>query len=500
MKYVICIDQSTSATKAMLFDTTLRLHARVSLEHRQIYPKPGWMEHDAEEILDNTRRAVAQLLRKSAVAPAEILSIALTNQRETVVVWDKASGKPVCNAVVWQCDRGEPLCRQLREEGHEPAVTAKTGLFLNPYFSASGVAWILDHVEGARERAERGELLMGTIDSWLLWNLTPDRVHATDYTNASRTLLFNIHRLDWDDELLALFRIPRSMMPAVHPCDTVVGTTTVSGLLPRPVPVAGMLGDSHGALVGQMCFDPGMGKATYGTGSSVMVNIGQRPLTAPKGLATSVGFAARGKVFFAFEGNIHCTGATIKWLQEELQLIQSPAECEALARSVESTNGVYLVPAFAGLGAPWWQPDVKALICGMTQGTGRAHIARAALEAIAYQIKDLMTLIETSGVQLHGLRVDGGPTRNNLLMQFQADMLGAAIDRSPVEEASALGALVMSLFALGEIGSFEEAAALRTAEDWIRPTMDPAKAKSLYDGWKRAARLAMRSIETDTPA
>ncbi|RPI01961.1 MAG: glycerol kinase GlpK, partial [Ignavibacteriae bacterium] len=397
MKYILAIDQSTSSTKTMLFDENAILVARESIDHKQFFPQSGWVEHNPSEILDNTYLSVKSLLEKSKIDPRSITSIAITNQRETVVVWDKRTGKPIYNAIVWQCNRGAKICQDLIMRGYESSVIQKTGLILNPYFSASGVKWILDNVEGAAGASREGHLLLGTMDTWLIWNLTSGKVHATDYTNASRTLLFNLHTLNWDPELLALFTIPSSMMPNVMPCDGLYGTTMMNGLLPE-VPIAGVLGDSHGALVGQMCFSRGMGKATYGTGSSIAVNIGEQPLSPPRGLVTSVGFAAKGKVFYEYEGNIHCTGATIKWLQDDLQLINSAEETEALAVSVGSSDGVYFVPAFAGLGAPWWDPDAKALICGMNRGSTKAHMVRAALESIAFQVKDLMALIQESGV------------------------------------------------------------------------------------------------------
>jgi len=490
MKYTLAIDQSTSATKAMLFDEKSALIARVSVDHKQFYPQPGWVEHNPIEIIENTYKAVEQLVVKATVSVDDIISVAITNQRETVVVWDKRTGKPVYNAVVWQCNRGTQICEDLIAQGSEPMVSAKTGLIINPYFSASGVKWILDNVTSARQAAEDGHLLLGTIDSWLIWNFTNGKVHATDYTNASRTLLFNIHTLDWDQDLLNLFTIPASMLPVAKPCDGQFGTTTLNGILPE-IPIAGVLGDSHGALVGQMCFSSGMGKATYGTGSSIMVNIGEKALQAPAGLVTSVGFAANGKVYYAFEGNIHCTGATIKWLQDDLQLIQSAVETEALATSVQSTDGVYFVPAFAGLGAPWWDNDAKALICGMNRGTSKAHIVRAALESIAYQVKDLMALIQKSGVQLLELRVDGGPVKNNFLMQFQADMLQAKINRSPIEEASALGAVLMNSFAINKLSNFEDATALRSSNDYISPKMSLDKVNELYEQWEKAVQRTL---------
>ena len=488
--YIIAIDQSTSATKAILFDTACRVINRVNIDHKQYYPQTGWVEHDAEEIYANAVEAVRRLMAETKIEGEVEFSLAITNQRETVVVWSVKTGKPIAHAVVWQCQRGAEICRRLKEAGHEPTFMAKSGLMIDPYFSASGVKWLLDNTEGAREAAERGELRLGTMDAWLIWKLTGGAVHATDYTNASRTLLLNIHTLDWDDELLALFEVPRSMLPEAKPCDASFGRTTIEGLFPEGIEIAGVLGDSHGALAGQMCFEAGMGKATYGTGSSVMVNIGTEAVAAPQGLVTSVGFAAQGKVHYAFEGNIHCTGATLRWLSDQLQLIGSPAETEALATSVESTGGVYLVPAFAGLGAPWWNSEAKAMLCGMTLGTTKAHVVRAALEAIPYQIKDLVDLMTgQAGVALKELRVDGGPTKNRFLMQFQADMLNATINRSDIEEASAMGAVVMNGLARGVWKSLDEIAALRTGDNRITPLMAAEEREQLYGGWIKAVKM-----------
>lgn len=349
---IITIDQSTSATKAMLFSEDCELLHRVNIEHQQFYPQIGWVEHDAEEIYKNTIEAIHCLLEQEEVNGKDIsYSLAITNQRETVVVWNRHTGKSVYHAVVWQCQRGAAICKELKDKGYSELVQRKTGLLIDPYFSASGAKWILDNVENARELAEKGDLLMGTIDSWLIWKLTEGRKHLTDYTNASRTMLFNIHTLDWDEELLKLFTIPRSMMPEALPCDAVFGETTIEGLFKSPIQIAGVLGDSHGALTGQMCFEAGMGKVTYGTGSSVMVNIGEEAVAAPEGLVTSVGFSALGKVYYAFEGNIHCTGATIKWMVEKLGLVDSFNQIETLATSVKNNDGVYLVPAFTGIGS-----------------------------------------------------------------------------------------------------------------------------------------------------
>lgn len=482
--YIISIDQSTAGTKVVLFNEKCELLFRSTIPHKQYYPQPGWVEHDAEEIYENTLKAVKQVVDSNKIEAGVSCSVAITNQRETAVVWNKETGKPICNAVVWQCQRGADICSKLIEQGHSDLIQQKSGLIIDPYFSASGIQWILDNVEGARTLAEQGKLLAGTIDSWLLWKFTEGKVHATDYTNASRTLLFNIHTLDWDDDLLDLFTIPRSMMAEAKPCDSIFGESTFQGIFAEPIVIAGMLGDSHGALAGQMCFEPGMGKTTYGTGSSVMVNIGEKAIQASGGLVTSVGFAANGKVFYAYEGNIHSTGGTIQWLVEKLELINNPAEVESLATSISGNDGVYFVPAFAGLGAPWWNSQAKAMIYGMSLGTGKAHVVRAALEAIAYQVKDLVDLMTSqAGISLKELRVDGGPTKNNFLMQFQSDMLEVSINRSNVEEASALGAVVMNGLARGIWKSFDEVAELRQADKTFSPDMDDNIRKQLYAEW-----------------
>ncbi len=485
--YIISIDQSTAATKAVLFNEKCEFVFRETIPHKQYYPQAGWVEHDAEEIYNNTLNAVKKVVESGSMSADATCSLAITNQRETCVVWNKETGKPIYNAVVWQCQRGVDICNNLVKKGYADLIKQKSGLIIDPYFSASGIQWILDNVEGARSLAEEGKLLAGTIDAWLLWKFTEGKVHATDYTNASRTLLFNINTLNWDDELLSLFTIPRSMMPEAKPCDSIFGETTLEDLFPKSIVIAGMLGDSHGALAGQMCFDAGMGKTTYGTGSSVMVNIGEEPIEASGGLVTSVGFAACNKVFYAYEGNIHSTGGTIKWLQDKLELIDSPAEVEALATSIPDNDGVYFVPAFSGLGAPWWDSNAKAMIYGMTLGAGKAHVVRAALEAIGYQVKDLVDLMaEKAGITLKELRVDGGATKNDFLMQFQSDILSVDINRSNIEEASALGAIVMNGLARGTWKSLEEVATLRQNDKVFTPNMNEETRQQLYAGWVSA--------------
>lgn len=484
MNYIIAIDQSTSSTKALLFDEQCRMVARTNVDHKQYYPQTGWVEHDAEEIYNNMVEAIRMLF--SEHSESSEYSLAITNQRETAVVWNKETGKPISRAVVWQDTRGAELCRELRSLGLAKRVFDKSGLLIDPNFSATGVKWLLDNIEGAREAANRGELLMGTIDTWLIWKLTGGRVHATDYTNASRTMLFNIHTMQWDDDLLKLFDIPRTMMPEVMSCDAVYGETTCEGVFPHPIRIAGVLGDSHGALVGQMCFQKGSGKVTYGTGSSVMVNIGEEPKTAPQGLVTSVGFSAFGKIYYGYEGNIYSTGATLKWIADQLQLVDHPSEMEALATSVADNGGVYIVPAFSGLGAPWWQSDIKGAVLGLTFATTKAHFLRAALESIAYQIKDLVDVMaRTTGGRLSEICADGGPTKNRFLMQFQADMLETPVVCTEVDDASALGAVIMNGFARGLWKSFDEVTDFRKVTQTFQPQSNPQRF-ALYQGWRNA--------------
>ena len=487
MNYIIAIDQSTSSTKALLFDEQCHVVARTNVDHKQYYPQTGWVEHDAEEIYQNMIEAIRQLIQSTHLSPlTSHLSLAITNQRETAVVWNKNTSKPIANAVVWQDTRGAELCRELRSKGKARMVFDKSGLLIDPNFSATGIKWLLDNTDGARELCSRGKLLMGTIDTWLVWKLTGGKVHATDTTNASRTMLFNIHTMQWDDDLLQLFDIPRSMMPEVKPCDAIYGETSCEGLFSSPIQIAGVIGDSHGALVGQMCFEPGSGKVTYGTGSSVMVNIGEEPKVAPQGLVTSVGFSALGKTWYGFEGNIYSTGATLKWICDQLQLIGKPSEMEALATSVEDNGGVYIVPAFSGLGAPWWKSDVKGAVFGLTFATTKAHFLRAALESIAYQIKDLVDVMaRATGGQLKEIAADGGPTKNRFLMQFQADMLETPVVCTEVDDASALGAVIMSGFARGLWHSFDEVADFRVVTQTYQPQYTPERF-SLYQGWRNA--------------
>lgn len=486
-KHILVIDQSTSATKVMLFDRDGSLVKRVSKSHQQFYPQPGFVEHNPIEIFDNVLAGIEQLVEESFLDVSSISSIAITNQRETALIWDKNIGLPVCNAAVWQCQRGADFCANLRSEGYSESIRKKTGLIIDPYFSASKLRWIVENEEGVRSKATQGELLLGTMDSWLLWKLTGGKVHATDYSNACRTMLFNINTLEWDSELIDLFGLDASMFPKVQFSDEIFGYTSPEVLLGHTLPIAGLIGDSHAALFGQNCFKPGMAKATYGTGSSIMINVGSEPITAPEGLVTSIGYSRNKTIDYVFEGNIHCTGDTINWLKNELQLIGSASETEELALSVEGNSGVYVVPAFVGLGAPYWDNSAKASITGIGRDSTKAHFVRAALESIAYQVKDLIDLmIEKGGVELKQLRVDGGPTRNNFLMQFQSDMLSCNVARSSIEEVSALGAAFMAGLATGFWKDLDEIEALYRCDRTFEPQMAENQKNELYSGWKKA--------------
>ena len=491
-RYILSIDQSTSSTKAIIFNSVGKLVHRFNIEHKQYYPKPGWVEHNPEEIYENTLIAINKVIQESGVAIEDIAALSITNQRETAVVWSKKTGKPVCNAVVWQCQRSSEICKKLEREGLQKTVKEKTGLVLSPYFSASKIKWILDNVESARERAESGELLCGTIDSWLIWKLTNGENHLTDYTNASRTQLFNIRELSWDKELLEIFTIPESMMPRVKKSDEIFGYFSLGNKIRRSIPVTGITGDSHAALFGQACFEKGMAKATYGTGSSVMMNIGDRLVIPASGIVTSIGWNTKNGISYVLEGNINYTGATIKWLVENLELLANSKEAGIIASTVDDNNGVYFVPAFVGLGAPYWDSDARAIITGMSSNTRKAHIIRAAEESIAYQIRDIIELMtEESSITLKELRVDGGPTRDNFLMQFQADILNVPVVRVKIEELSALGSAFIAGLATGIWNNPDELTSLREIDRVFIPEMSSAERERLYGGWKQAVKLSL---------
>jgi glycerol kinase len=492
-QYILSIDQGTSGTKAILFDQQGGLVYRHTTSHRQYYPKPGWVEHDPEEIYVKTLEAIEMVLKTSKVTQKQIIALSITNQRETVVVWDKNTGKPVYNAVVWQCQRSSDICSQYKKQGYEKIVKVKTGLVLAPYFSATKVKWILDNIAGVKAKAEAGELLFGTIDTWLIWKLTGGRIHATDYSNACRTLLFNINELKWDRELLELFAIPESLLPIVKSSNEIFGYTAKSLSFEREIPITGVIGDSQAALFGQNCFKKGIAKATYGTGSSIMMNIGKQYMDPKSGLVTSLAWGMNGEVEYIIEGNINCTGATVKWLVDGLELIPNSVVSEQIASSIKYNDGVYLVPAFTGLGAPYWDDYAKGIIIGMTLGTSKAHIVRAALESIAYQIKDVLDLmVKESWVDLKELRVDGGAARNDFLMQFQADMLGVPVVRPRIEELSAMGSAFIAGLALGYWKSIDDIKSLRTIDRIFASQMNSDEREKYYSGWKEAVRASMR--------
>ena len=490
-KYILAIDQSTSATKVMLFDKCANLVNRLSYPHKQYYPADGFVEHDPMEIFENTVTGMSEILRSKGFAVADLAVVSITNQRETSMIWDKSTGKPIANAAVWQCQRGKDYCKYLNEQGISAKIREKTGLIIDPYFSASKLHWMVNNIEGAKEKAQNGDLLLGTMDCWLLWKLTNGKIHATDYSNACRTMLFNINTLKWDEDLMLIFDLYPSMFPEVKFSDQFFGSTDTSVVFDQPVPIAGLLGDSHAALFGQNCFEPGMAKATYGTGSSIMMNIGNQPLSSPEGLVTSIGYGRAGVIDYVFEGNIHCTGDTINWLVNDAELISNSEESEHLAISVNDNNQVYFVPAFVGLGAPYWDNQARACISGMARNTRKAHIVRAALESIAYQVKDLIDLmIENTSIPFHEMRVDGGPTRNNFLMQFQSDMLGKEVVRSNIEEISALGSAFMAGLACGFWKDLDEIKSHRKVDKSFVPTRSYDEIEKLYSGWKLAVKRA----------
>ena len=486
-QYILSVDQSTQGTKALLFDETGKLLTRADLPHRQIVNDQGWVEHDPQEIWQNTLQVVKNLVEKAGIDKNEIAVLGISNQRETSVCWDRQTGEPLYNAVVWQCSRGAAICAELEEKGFAEIVCQKTGIRLSPYFPAAKLAWIFRNVEGVQEKARRGEICVGTIDSWLVYKLTGGQRHQTDYSNASRTQLFNITDLRWDPELLDIFGIDPSCMPAVTDSDGDFGLTDFDGWLDSPVPIRGVLGDSHGALLGQGCLRPGMIKATYGTGSSIMMNIGETPVFSDAGVVTSLAWKIGGKVNYVLEGNINYTGAVITWLKDDAKLIAGPGETEALARAATPGDTTYLVPAFSGLGAPYWDSSAKAMICGMTRTTGKNEIVRAALDCIAYQITDIVKAMERSaGTPIGELRVDGGPTRNRYLMQFQSDLLNIPVRIPDAEELSGIGAAYAAGLA---VGLYDRSVFDRLSRTDFAPAMPESTRKVLYEGWLDAVRM-----------
>ncbi len=491
-RFILTIDQSTSGTKGLLVNDQGRIVAKHWQAHQQIYPQPGWVEHDPEEIYASVLAVAKQLIQNSGVKPGSIVGLSITNQRETVVVWNKVTGAPVYNAIVWQCMRGDQICAGLRDAGYEEEVRRRTGLVIDPYFSASKVQWILEHVDSAKANQE--QLLFGTIDSWLIWKMTDGAVHATDYSNASRTMLYNIQELKWDPFLFDLFKIPIAMAPEVHSSNARFGTTDLGGLLPEPIPVCGVIGDSQAALFGQGCTTSGAAKVTYGTGSSIVLNIGREYQLPPPGIVTSLAWGIDSTVDYIFEGNVHCTGKTIDWIVNTLGLIPDAAGSDAVARSAADNGGVYLVPAFVGLGAPYWNNDVQAAIFGLTFNTTKAHIVRAGLESIAYQIYDVLSCMQQTNY-LQSVKADGGASQNSFLMQFQADILQLPVATLSYGELSALGASYLGGLGLGYWQSLNEISALQSAPKFYRPQMPLDERNRMLKGWKEAVGMLVGGKE-----
>ncbi len=484
---VLALDQGTTATTSIVFGHSGNVLGRASSEFTQHYPKPGWVEHDAEEIWQTSSRVMADALRASGAGAADLKAIGITNQRETAVVWDRASGEPVHRAIVWQSRQTADICARLKADGHEPLFRERTGLVLDPYFSGTKVRWILDRDDDLQRRAEAGELAFGTIDCWLVHRMSGGRAHVTEPTNASRTLLYDIRKQRWDDELLEILRVPAAMLPEVRPSSGVFAETFGIEGVPDGVPIAGIAGDQQAALFGQGCWEAGMAKNTYGTGAFLVLNTGERPVTSKRGLLTTLCCDERGGAAYALEGSIFIAGAAVQWLRDGLGLITQAAETEEIATSVDGTDGVYLVPAFAGLGAPWWDPDARGAIVGLTRGAGRAHIVRAALESIAYQTRDVVDVMNAeSGVTLRELRVDGGAAANGFLMQFQADILGVPVDRPALLDTTAAGAALLAGLGTGFWPSADALRDTRKRDRLFQPDMSPEERNRLHEGWLAA--------------
>lgn len=449
-KYILALDQGTTSSRAMIIDEEGEVIGVAQEEFDQIFPKPGWVEHNANEIWASILAVIAGVLLKTNISSKEIAGIGITNQRETTVIWDKESGNPIYNAIVWQSRQTEDICKQLRKDGYEDTIRSKTGLLIDPYFAGTKARWILDHVDGAQERAEKGELLFGTIDTWLVWKLTGGRAHITDYSNASRTLLYNIYDLEWDDELLKMLNIPKAMLPEVRPSSEVYADTVPYHFFGEEVPVAGIAGDQQAALFGQGCFEKGMAKNTYGTGCFLLMNTGEKAVRSENGLLTTLAWGIDGKVEYALEGSIFVAGSAIQWLRDGLRMVRQSSDSENYASRIESSDGVYVVPAFVGLGAPYWDSDVRGAVFGLTRGTEKEQFIRATLESLAYQTRDVLYAMEQdSGISLKTLRVDGGASANNFLMQFQSDILGVPVERPENKETTVLGAAFLAGLAVG---------------------------------------------------
>ncbi|WP_034301225.1 glycerol kinase GlpK [Herbaspirillum sp. RV1423] len=489
-QYILALDQGTTSSRAILFDRAGHIISTAQKEFRQIYPHPGWVEHDPQEIWSTQAGIAAEAVTRAGLNGASIAAIGITNQRETTIVWDRGSGRPLYNAIVWQDRRTAAFCDTLKSAGHQETIRAKTGLLVDSYFSGTKVRWILDNVPGAREQANAGKLAFGTVDSWLIWNFTRGELHVTDVSNASRTMLFNIHTLEWDDELLALLDIPRSLLPQVRQSSEIYGHTKTT-VFASKIPIAGIAGDQHAALFGQMCTEPGMVKNTYGTGCFMVMNTGVTPIVSQNNLLTTIAWQVDGQVQYALEGSIFIGGAVVQWLRDGLGIIRHSHDIEALARSVPDSDGVYLVPAFAGLGAPHWNPHARGAMFGITRGTTSAHLARAALDSIAYQTMDVLQAMQAdAGLDIAQLRVDGGATANDLLMQFQADILGVEVIRPQVTETTALGAAYLAGLAVGYWSDQDEMRRQWRQDAAFKPALKGEQVEMLVRGWRRAIAAA----------
>lgn len=490
-QYIMSLDQGTTSSRAMLFDETGKVVHTAQQEFRQIFPQSGWVEHNAEEIWSSILSCIAKVLSEKNIAPEQIAGIGITNQRETTVVWDKNTGKPVYNAIVWQSRQTAGICEELKENGYNDLFRDKTGLLIDAYFSGTKVKWILDNVEGAREKAEAGDLLFGTIDTWIIWKLTEGAAHVTDYSNASRTLMFNIYDLKWDEELLDILTVPASMLPKVCPSSEVYGKTAPNNFFGQEIPIAGVAGDQQAALFGQACYEKGMSKNTYGTGCFMLMNTGEKAVKSENGLLTTIAWGLDGKVTYALEGSIFVAGSSIQWLRDGLRMFKTAADSEAYAARVDSTEGVYVVPAFVGLGTPYWDSDVRGAVFGLTRGTSKEHFVRATLESLAYQTKDVLSAMEAdSGIPLNTLRVDGGAVKNDFLMQFQSDILDVPVERPEVNETTALGAAYLAGLAVGFWKSLDDISNNWNLDKRFDMNMEEAQREELYAGWKKAVKAA----------
>ncbi|HFU6811238.1 TPA: glycerol kinase GlpK [Streptococcus agalactiae] len=497
-KYIMAIDQGTTSSRAIIFNKKGEKIASSQKEFPQIFPQAGWVEHNANQIWNSVQSVIAGAFIESSIKPGQIEAIGITNQRETTVVWDKKTGLPIYNAIVWQSRQTAPIADQLKQEGHTNMIHEKTGLVIDAYFSATKVRWILDHVPGAQERAGKGELLFGTIDTWLVWKLTDGLVHVTDYSNAARTMLYNIKELKWDDEILELLNIPKAMLPEVKSNSEVYGKTTPFHFYGGEVPISGMAGDQQAALFGQLAFEPGMVKNTYGTGSFIIMNTGEEMQLSQNNLLTTIGYGINGKVHYALEGSIFIAGSAIQWLRDGLRMIETSSESEGLAQSSTSDDEVYVVPAFTGLGAPYWDSNARGSVFGLTRGTSKEDFVKATLQSIAYQVRDVIDTMQVdSGIDIQQLRVDGGAAMNNLLMQFQADILGIDIARAKNLETTALGAAFLAGLSVGYWESMDELKELNATGQLFQATMNESRKEKLYKGWRKAVKATQVFAQED---